>query len=85
MAGTYTVKTRTVFGDLKVVIYTCTNFTDGETVTVSNMRQIFHAVAQQQTQDKSVGVAIGSGASANVLTFDTSADTFDGTLIVYGK
>ena len=85
MASTYTIKSRTVFGDLRVVIYEVTNFTNAETITVPGIRQILHSKAQVKTQDVSIGLTIGTGANANVLTVDSAADTYDGTLIVYGK
>ena len=85
MAGVYTLKRQTVEGDMRVSIYTVTNFTNTETVTIKSMRQIYHAIAQIGTQDKSIGVTIGTGSSANVLTIACGADTYDGTLKVYGK
>ncbi len=85
MAGVYTIKHQTVFGDLNVVIYTVSNFTDAETVRVPGIRTIFHAVATTETQDIAVGLAIGTGSNSNVLTIDVSANTHDGTMIVVGK
>ena len=81
MAGTYTVKDNTVFGDLRVKIFTVTNFTNSETSTVEGMRDIHIAVPVIGTADKAVGLSV----SGNVITFATGADTYDGFLMVIGK
>ena len=81
MAGTYTFKEQAVIGDMKVAIYQATNFTDTETITVGGMKEIFSALPAIGTQDKMIGVSI----SANTVTFDTGADTYDGTITFFGK
>ena len=81
MAGTYTVKDNTVFGDLRVKIFTVSNFTNSETLTIEGMRDVHCAIPVIGTADKAIGISI----SGNVLTFATGADTYDGTLLVIGK
>jgi len=70
-----------VFGDLRVVIYTVTNFTSTETLKVGGMTSIYHADATIGTADKAVSLT----KSGNVITFAASVDTYDGTLLVIGK
>jgi len=82
MAGTYTVKHQTIYGDMRCVIYSVTNFTNAETITVPGMREIYHSQAQvAATADKVIALS----NAANVITITASADSYDGTLIVYGK
>jgi len=82
MAGTYTIKHQTVQGDMRIVYYAVTNFTNTETITVPGMREIYHSEAQvAATADKVIALS----NAANVITITASADSYDGTLIVYGK
>jgi len=81
MAGTYTRTKRTVFGDLQVFFYTVTNYTDSETLTVAGMRNVEVVIPMVNVASASVGYT----KSANVITFKTAADTYDGVMIVMGK
>ena len=81
MAGTYTMKEQAVIGDMRIAVFECTNFTDTETITVGSMKEIFAALPAVGTQDKMIGVSI----SDNTVTFDTGADTYDGTITFLGK
>ena len=84
--GTYTLKRQSVIGDWRVSFYTCTNFTDGDTVTVNTMNEIYFAKANTDIKDVSVGVAIGTNGNDNIVTFDENGTgTYDGTLTVIGK
>jgi len=91
MAGTYTLKARTSEGGLRFAIYDCTNFTTADTITVEDMREVFSAIPAIETQDKAIGVAIGTGAGVstaklhNVITIASSAATYDGRLLVVGR
>ena len=79
--GTYTRTHRTYFGDMKVHFYTVANYTNAETLTVSGMRQIKMVVPTCATADKAISYTL----SANVITFATGADTYDGYMMVIGK
>jgi len=81
MVGTYTVKHQTVFGDLRVVIYDATNFTNADEITVGGMTSIYHVSTTIGTADKAVSLT----TSGNVITIVEGATTYDGTMIVIGK
>ena len=58
MAGTYTIKHQTVQGDMRIVYYAVTNFTNAETITVPGMREIYHSQAQvAATADKVIALS----------------------------
>ena len=81
MAGTYTESRATVFGNMKVKFYTCTNYTNSETLTIDGLREIFMVIPETSTADKKISWTV----SGNVITFATGANTYDGVMMVIGR
>ena len=81
MAGVYTVKERSVLGNVRVIFYEVTNYTNSETLTVDGIREILHVSPGVNAADKAIAIS----TSGNVITFTTGADTYDGTMLVYGR
>ena len=80
MAGTYTETDLTVFGNKKVKLFTVTNFTNNEVLTVSGFKKIDIAIPVVNVASASVGMTL----SNNAITFKTAADSYDGQLLVIG-
>jgi len=83
MAEVGTLTKSTIFGDLRINIYTLTDVqTSGSTVTVNRMRTILFATATNETD---LDEQMGTSASANVVTVTAGTNDDDGKLLVIGN